>query len=184
MPPLYKQLTDERVTQPLEVEKSSGSPRALTERRGPRWWAHCLKQWIVSFKLLFSLVLKIPSPGTLQANANLKDFFFLGVLGRACRLYVINKIIKLTYNSHDLSSGTSALFEWQVWERFSEMPLESIDGLWVHMWSRHKCLAALDKSHNYTQFIAPPKTAHWPSSWDYLVKKDILWSEPLLLILL
>lgn len=33
--PYIRQLTDEGATQPLEVEKSSGSPRTLTERRGP-----------------------------------------------------------------------------------------------------------------------------------------------------
>lgn len=61
--------------------------------------------------MLFSLALKIPSLCTLQANATLKDFFSLGVLGRAFRLYVINKIIKLTDKSRDLSPGTSVMFE-------------------------------------------------------------------------
>lgn len=34
--PYVRQLTDEGITQPLEVEKSSGSPRTLTEK-GPQW---------------------------------------------------------------------------------------------------------------------------------------------------
>lgn len=34
--PNIRQLTDEEATQPLEMEKSSGSPKTLTERRGPR----------------------------------------------------------------------------------------------------------------------------------------------------
>lgn len=42
------------------------------------------------------------------------------------------------------------------------MQFENTDGLYVHMWPRHKCLAALDKSHNYIQFTAPPKTSLGP----------------------
>lgn len=53
--------------------------------------------------------------------------------------------------------------EWQVREKFLEIKFESIDGLRVHMWPRHECLATFDKKHNYIQFTAPPKGTFGPT---------------------